>query len=75
MGRHSVGGFLEIEQHGARDLSRPDFHGASRARTGDLQRATLALSLLSYGPEPAQCSAELILLSPIDPEPLVVPGW
>jgi hypothetical protein len=63
------------EQNGAREFARPFWHGASRARTGDLQRATLALSQLSYGPEPAQCSVELVLLSPVDAELLVVPRW
>jgi hypothetical protein len=48
--------------------------GASRARTGDLQRATLALSQLSYGPVAAQCSGELELPSPMNSESLVVLG-
>jgi hypothetical protein len=47
--------------------------GASRARTGDLQSATLALSQLSYGPVVRrQCSRELKILGPVNPKPLVV---
>ena len=47
--------------------------GASRARTGDLDAASVALSQLSYGPtELPKCSAELEILSPIDAESLIV---
>ena len=42
--------------------------GASRARTGGLQSATLALSQLSYSPE-------LVLRRPVYPTFLVVLGW
>src|SRR5512133_1802255 len=47
--------------------------GASRARTGDLRAASATLSQLSYGPVvPAQCSAELEILGPVNAQPLVV---
>src|SRR5213076_1626894 len=47
--------------------------GASRARTGDLLRATQALSQLSYGPvRVGQFSRELVIGRPIDLETLVI---
>jgi hypothetical protein len=48
--------------------------GAGGARTRGLERATLALSQLSYGPRVTQCSAEFVFLGPVDPS-VVVPGW
>jgi hypothetical protein len=48
--------------------------GAGGARTRGLERATLALSQLSYGPRVPQCSAELVVLGPVDPRFLVVAG-
>jgi hypothetical protein len=50
-------------------------YGADGARTRGLQRATLALSQLSYGPRPPNCSLELEVLGPIDSELLVVACW
>jgi hypothetical protein len=49
--------------------------GAGGARTRGLERATLALSQLSYGPRVTQCSAEFVCLGPVDSFLLVVPGW
>src|SRR5262249_59873612 len=46
--------------------------GAEGDRTPDLLDAIQALSQLSYGPRDAQCSAELVLLRPVDPFLLVV---
>ena len=48
--------------------------GASRARTGDLLRATQALSQLSYGPEGVKSSAEFEVTGPIDAKALIVGG-
>jgi hypothetical protein len=73
VGRHGDGGFLEIEQNGARDFPRPHFHGADGTRTRGLRAASATLSQLSYGPVvSAKCSAELVLLSPIDASPLII---
>jgi hypothetical protein len=48
--------------------------GPSRDRTDDLSDAIRTLSQLSYGPaQPRQCSPELVLTGPADPEQLVVP--
>src|SRR5215218_1002234 len=46
--------------------------GADGARTRGLQHAMLALSQLSYGPNAAQCSAELEVPGPVDSSRLVV---
>ena len=46
--------------------------GADGARTRGLQRATLALSQLSYGPKGAQCSCEFVDLRAVDAALLVV---
>jgi hypothetical protein len=54
--------------------------GAEGDRTPDLQSATLALSQLSYGPVPGQCSFEIELVRRIHPPLSVVqrrcnPSW
>ena len=60
---------LEVETVEAR-VSGPQpkrvLCGAEGDRTPDLRIANAALSQLSYGPRGAQCSAELVLLSPVD---------
>ena len=48
--------------------------GAEGDRTPDLLDAIQALSQLSYGPRAAQCSAELVLVCPVDPLLLIVLG-
>jgi hypothetical protein len=34
-----------------------------------------ALSQLSYGPQPPECSRELVLRRPVDPISLIVASW
>jgi hypothetical protein len=60
------GGALHVPAEVVAELMRADGSGASRARTGDLQRATLALSQLSYGPRAAKCSFETVVVGPIE---------
>ena len=61
--------------HATGSRSRPgSSSGADGARTRGLQRATLALSQLSYGPNfTAKCSREIEIEPPTYPSPLVVP--
>jgi hypothetical protein len=47
-------------------------NGADGARTRDLVAASDALSQLSYGPKPAQCSGEIMILGPVDSAALIV---
>src|SRR6185312_377833 len=46
--------------------------GAEGDRTPDLCHAMAALSQLSYGPESGQCSAELVIIGPVDARLLIV---